>query len=362
MKPTLQSVPPAHHGAFDYAELERLGLHPDEVLDFSVNSNPFGPSPRVREAMAAVPLDRYPDRESIALRRALSERLGVSTDRIVTGNGTAELLWLLAFALLAPGDTVLIIGPTFGEYSRVSALMGAQVEYHLAKPNDFAVNPAEVSEHLRELQPKLVFLCNPNNPTGTSLRPETVGDWAAGCPEIIFVVDESYLNFADSLHSTLGLKAANILSVRSMTKDYALAGLRLGYAAAHNPTLIEAIAAVRPAWNVSGLAQAAGLAALRDEAYMQKCLSDLRRAKSGLVDGLTQSGWSPLPSTTHFFLMNVGQADTFRLKLLQQAIQVRDCASFGLPRFVRIATRRPEENERLLVALKNPAIDAAGKA
>ena len=361
MKPNIQSVPAAHHGALDFAELERLGLHPDDVLDFSVNSNPFGPSPLVQEAMAAVPLDRYPDRESIALRRALSERLDLPPERIVTGNGTAELLWLLAFALLSPGDAVLIIGPTFGEYSRVSALIGARVEYYLTHPDNFDVNPANVAEQLWKHQPKLVFLCNPNNPTGTSLPPEVIGQWTANHPDTVFVVDESYLNFADSLPSTLGLKAANIFSVRSMTKDYALASLRLGYAASHNPALIEAIAAVRPAWNVSGLAQAAGLAALKDKAHLEKCLTDLRRAKVGLVNGLAQLGWSPLPSTTHYFLMYVGQADTFRLKLLKQAIQVRDCASFGLPQFVRIATRRSEENERLLTALKNLAIDAADK-
>ncbi len=343
---------PAYHGAFNYAELERLNLNPDEVLDFSVNSNPYGPSPSVLPALATVPVDRYPDREAIALRRALAAQLNIGFENIVIGNGTAELFWLLAFVTLSPGNRVLIVGPTFGEYSRVSAIMGAEIIEKSARPGDFAVNAGQIALALRETAPKLAFVCNPNNPTGQALPVEQLAGWAGQQPDTLFVVDESYLGFAPAMPSALTVQAANILVIRSMTKDYALAGLRLGYAAGVNRPLVEAIASVRPAWNVNGLAQAAGLAAMRDEAYMQNCLSKLYCAKSQLVAGLTKLGFNPLPSATHYFLLSVPEgAARFRMKLLAHNIMVRDCTSFGLPDTVRIATRREEDNERLLAAV-----------
>jgi histidinol-phosphate/aromatic aminotransferase/cobyric acid decarboxylase-like protein len=138
--------------------------------------------------------------------------------------------------------------------------------------------------------------------------------------------------------------------LRSMTKDYALAGLRLGYAVGHRRA-IAALERVRPAWNVNALAQAAGLAALADESHLQASLAALRAAKEALLAGLRPLGLAPLASEVHFFIMEVGQGRAFREGLLRQGILVRDCASFGLPAYVRIATRHPEENARLLAAI-----------
>ena len=352
VRPEVWGTPAAQHGALDYAELEQLQIKPEAVLDFSVNSNPFGPSPRVREVLATVPLDRYPDREALALRRALAERLDTTPERLVVGNGTSELLWLTAFAFLRSGDRVVIIGPTFGEYARVAALMGAQLYHWTARPDqNFAVSETEVGHTLQTTRPKLAFVCNPNNPSGTLIPREVLTNWAVANPETLFVVDEAYHSFAPGFESMLAAGQENVLVVRSMTKDYALAGLRLGYAAGV-PTLIEALARVRPAWNVNALALAAGLAALEDDQYQQRCLAALGEAKRALTDGLTELGWAPLPSAVHFFLMQVGEGAALRRALLQQGILVRDCASFGLPGYVRIATRRPEENARLLEALR----------
>src|SRR5713226_2663928 len=137
------SAPAAPHGAFDYDELERLGLNADEVIDFSVNSNAYGPSPTVRNALGQIPLDRYPDRESLALRRALATRLKVGVDQIVVGNGTAELVSLIALAFLQPHDKVLVIRPTFPQYHRVSMLMGVQVLFFTAQAeHEFAIDSA----------------------------------------------------------------------------------------------------------------------------------------------------------------------------------------------------------------------------
>jgi L-threonine-O-3-phosphate decarboxylase len=357
-RPEIMASPLAHHGALDYAELAQLGLDPESVLDFSVNSNPYGPSPKVREALATVPLDRYPDREALSLRRALADHLHLSQSQIVAGNGTAELLWLAALAYIRPGDRVLVIGPTFGEYARVAALMGAQVETWTARPEqDFAVELDAVAHCLERLQPRLAFLCTPNNPTGRIVPREAIATWARVHRQTLFVVDEAYLAFAAGLNedtcapSALAAEADNILVLRSMTKDYALAGLRLGYAAGHEE-VITALARVRPPWSVNSMAQAAGLAALEDEAHLKRSLGKLARAREALIAGLRKLGLTISRSDVHFFLMRVGDGAAFRRALLQRRIQVRDCASFGLPAYVRIATRRPAENARLLVAIQ----------
>ncbi len=351
------SVP---HGAPDYEELEAWGLAPDDVLDFSVNGNPYGPPPGVREALKDVPLDRYPDRDALALRRALSRHLGVSTQRIMAGNGTAELIWLIALAFVRSGDRVLVLEPTFGEYARAVTLMGARVETWRARPeSDFAIEPDQVTQHLRQAQPRLVFLCNPNNPTGSAVSTALIEAWANEYPETLFIVDEAYLSFATlsepasapNLRSTSTLDAENVLTLRSMTKDYALAGLRLGYLVA-DESVVDALVRVRPPWNVNAMAQAAGVAALEAEDYVQTSIARLCKAKRSLLEAMEALGLEPLPSATHFFLLAVDDAATVRRDLLAQGIQVRDCTSFGLPHHVRIATLRPPDNARLIEALQ----------
>jgi hypothetical protein len=146
-------MPDAIHGALDFAELDHLGLAPEAVLDFSVNGNPYGPSPRVHEALAQVPYDRYPDREALALRRVLSTHLDVTIDDILVGNGSTELIWLVALAFVRAGDTVLLVGPTFGEYTRAAVLMGARLCQYTARcAEGFGVVP-EVEEHRIDPEP-----------------------------------------------------------------------------------------------------------------------------------------------------------------------------------------------------------------
>jgi L-threonine-O-3-phosphate decarboxylase len=331
--------------------LERLGLAPQDVLDFSVNANPYGPSPHVQEVLTRVPLDRYPDRDALALRRALSAHLDVPLEGILVGNGSVELLWLTALAFLRPDDAVLIVGPTFGEYARAAALMGAQRHSWTAQPEEaFHINPEAVLQTLQRLAPRLVFLCNPNNPTGTYLVVDTIMAWAAALPQTLLVIDEAYLPFASGAASVIGTRCANLLVLRSMTKAHALAGVRLGYAVGH-PQVIRALALVRPPWNVNALAQAAGIAALHDQAHVTQTLAQLRHAKDTLLQELGALNLVCVPSCTHFFLLHVGEATACRKALLQHGILVRDCTSFGLPEYIRVATRRAQENDRLLAAL-----------
>jgi len=346
-------VKPAIHGALDFAELERLGIHPDNVLDFSVNSNPFGPPPQVWDAIRQTPLERYPDRESIALRRALSERLEVSPEQILIGNGTAELIQLAALAFLQKGDHALILEPTFGEYERSVRLIGANVHrWRAVSKNGFIPSVEKIHKRLRQRNMQLAFICNPNNPTGQIVPHEVLGEWADLFPETLFIIDEAYIAFVDGMKSAISLKRKNILTLRSMTKDYAIAGLRLGYAVGDEAAM-NAMKNFRPAWNVNALAQAAGLAALQSDTYIQEALTKLRNEKDRLVAELKKLDFKPVPSHTNYFLLPVHNGALFRERLMPHGIIVRDCASFGLLPYVRIAPRKPEENERLLRALQD---------
>jgi len=344
-------TPRVVHGAIDYAELRRWGLHQDDIIDFSVNSNPYGPAPAVREAIARAALDRYPDRDCLVLRELLAARYAVALERIVVGNGSAELIWLLGVAFIRPGDQALILTPTFGEYARSVALMGGEViALPAADVGAFTFSPETITEALDKIQPRLCFICNPNNPTGQVLPRDLLARWAEAHPHTLFVVDEAYIQFVPGMISTMSLDYANVLVLRSLTKDYALAGLRLGYAVG-NRQVVDAIARVRPPWNVNAFALAAGQAALTATDYLQATLGMLRQARDSFLAGLHRHGLEAVPSKTHFFLVRVGDGAAFRQRLLRSGILVRDAASFGLPAYVRLSTHRPEENQRFLDSL-----------
>lgn len=345
MKPKPETrTPPAYHGAFDYGELARLGLSPDEVIDFSVNSNPYGPPPGVREAIARVPLDRYPDRDCLALREKLVRKHSVGMEQIVVGNGTAELLQSIAFAFLRPGDPALIVEPTFGEYERVARLMGGTIHTLKTDPPRFTIDPSTYRAAVQ--QARIVFDCHPNNPTGLA---SSAPDLTAEYPDTLFVVDRAYSDFALPQTQRTS-ESTNLISLYSLTKNYALAGLRLGYAIGA-PDIIDAVRHVQPAWTVNALAQAAGLAALDADGWLRETVSQLHDHKRDLVTGLKRLGLQPLDSKVHYFLVHVGDGADFRRRLLKHKVMVRDCDSFGLPEYVRIATRTPDDNHKLLDAI-----------
>jgi histidinol-phosphate aminotransferase len=357
----VEKLTPAVHGGPDYAELAALGLSPDEVIDFSANANPYGPSSQVQAVLAGMPLDRYPDAQAIALRERLARVHGLTPEHIIVGNGTAELIWLLGMAYLQRGDPVVIIGPTFGEYRAAAGLMGARVaEYRATAAADFQPDIAAIEALIGRQRPRLTFLCNPNNPTGVYLAQEAVEALAADCGEGVLVVDEAYRAFVAGpwpseplVERGPGLSSAegNVVLLRSMTKDHALAGLRLGYALA-SPEVVAALKKVQPSWSVNAAAQAAGLAALSDENHLRESLPKIAKAKAYLVEELPRLGLRVVPSAANFLLVEVGDGRGLRRKLLSHGLMVRDCASFGLPEYVRIAARRMEECRRLIETLQ----------
>jgi histidinol-phosphate aminotransferase len=300
--------------------------------------------------MGRVPLHQYPDQGCVDLVAALADSLDVSATRILPGNGVSELIWLTALAFARPGSRALVLGPTYCEYLRAAGIMGACVTtWRAREETGFVPEPSAITAQLASVRPQLMFLCHPNNPTGAVLPPEAIAAWARQHLETLFVVDEAYLPFAAGLGSALALAAENVVVLRSMTKDFGLAGLRLGFALGPE-AVIGALRRVQPPWSVNALAQAAGTAALADLSHRQHTLEQLGRAKQELAAGLTRLGLPPVPSATHYFLVRVGDGASFRLALLRRGVLVRDCGSFGLPGYIRIAARRPAENERLLSA------------
>jgi histidinol-phosphate aminotransferase len=358
-RPHLQSAPPPVHGGPSGREDERLPAR----IDFSSSVNPWGPAEAVREAALAAPLDRYPDPEGLLARRAVAAACGRPLAEVTLGAGAAELLHFACFAYLAPGDTVLVPGPTFGEYARAAALCGARILHGMAPGPTLRIDTAVVAATVAERRPRLVFLCAPNNPTGQAFRRGGLGRVADACHGAgsLLVLDQAYDAFADEPLGTPALPGhPATLHLRSITKDHALAGVRAAYAVAP-PAIIDTLDRVRPPWSVSAAAQAATVAALSPDgdAHLAATLPQIRRERERLEDAIADLGLRPVPTATHFLLVEVGPrrgvatAALLRARLLRDhGIKVRDCTSFGLPRHVRVATRTPAQNDELLRALE----------
>jgi len=347
----LANLAPVVHGSIDDAELSALGLGRDQIIDFSVNSNPLGSSPAAVEAARHAIWSHYPDDHARLLRRALAERNQVDERAVVVGNGSSELIWLIALAFLDPDNAALIVGPTFGEYARAIRIVNGIVhEYRANAATGFAVDLAAVVEHAQAVDARLVFLCNPNNPTGTLLSTSQLALLARAVPRTLVVVDEAYRPFVDDPPVTIPLlEHGNVVLLRSLTKDYALAGLRLGYALAPGE-IVAALDRVRPPWSVNAVAQAAGLAAIADDAHLERARAEVRLARDYLTTTLRALGFRVMPSTANYLLVEVGNAGEVRRQLLRRAVCVRDCTSFGLPEHIRIGMRPVADCRRLTTA------------
>lgn len=336
------------HGGPDLASLQRAGVTYGDILDFSTNVNPFGPAPSVDEAWRRVDVNGYPDRSALRLTEALAEQNDVASDCVLIGAGASQLIWLMAQALLVPGARCLIVGPTYGEYRRAAEARGAQV-HEIRLPLPAAQATVElIVEGLGSERPDLLFLCNPNNPTGWHLSEEDLARLAALIAPGLVVVDEAYRAFL--LGSAFGPPPAeNALLLRSMTKEYGLPGLRLGYLLG-SADLLSRVSALQPPWSVSAPAQAAGPAALAEEDHLAWSLQETSRAADQLKRGLRGLGLGVIASPMHYFLVEVGQAACWQSELLTRGCLVRDATSFGLPAHLRIGARRPDENEVLIAA------------
>ena len=357
------------HGNIQPAELRRLGLDPSQVIDFSASISPIGPPEGLWEALRRVDLTVYPDPENLELREALSRRHNAGMERILVGNGSTEIIHLLTRVFLSPGVShqakgpAFLLTPTYGEYLGACRLAGASVfsfnaEYqpeHRGEGGDsFRWDIPTAQRHIVSQRASAVFVCNPNNPTGVYLPEADITALAQATAEAggLLVLDEAYVNFVSQPWDSLPLsERGNVVLLRSMTKDYALTGLRLGYALA-GENVIAALTAYQPDWSVNSLAQAAGLVALADAGYLPRARQAVEEAKTFLTRELNAAGYPVLPSAANFLLVQVGDGRMVRDQLLGHGLVVRNCASFGLADCIRIGIRPLADCQRLAEAMK----------
>jgi histidinol-phosphate aminotransferase len=340
------------HGGVQTADLDGIGLKASEVLDFSTSLNPLGPPPAVREALATLDPSRYPDPECAVLRRALSERLGIDPARILIGNGSTELIHLVVRLFVHRGQRPVAFAPTFSEYERAVEAAGGHVYSWTATPQrGFRWALRNKPGVLDRVRPPLVWLCNPNNPTGVYLSRDQVLQIVTSLTSGPLLLDEAYAGFVERPWSSLDLTAeGRAVVLRSMTKDHAIPGLRLGYMIAH-ADVIHAAAQLQPEWSVNAAAQAAGLAALGDESHVEAGRRVAREAKAYLCEALRSLELDVHEGAANFILVRVGDAAGVRRQLLEGGIAVRDCSSFGLPDFIRLGMRPLPDCHRLLEAM-----------
>lgn len=365
------------HGSL--SRRERQGLGP-ELLDFAVNTSPYGPAPSLTEAVRRAAIDRYPDQHAESLRSQWASELQLSESEVVFANGGVELIWAAARAFLSAHRALIVIGPTFSEPEVAARAVGAQI--HSCKPplraGETMLRRWSVQEIVDAVsscpqEVGMVYLCSPNNPTGQVMSGAQLGEIVTAIAPARLLLDRSFetLRMDTSLSSSPGAARAwephavmtpadlfgiriqpGCLELRSFTKDFAVPGLRLGALFA-DALDAAACCAQLPPWNVSAHASAGAEAILMPEsiAFMVKSRERWWRDAEQLAGAMSSRGLDWHAPTVPFGLLRTGQAAESRRALLEDGIHVRDCSSFGLPEHVRIAARPPQDQSRLLVAL-----------
>ena len=355
-------MPVPDHGGDVWDATSRSAI-PITSMDFSANVNPLGTSPLAMQAIRRGThlLNFYPDRDSSRLKEAVASYVhDVSSENVLVGNGSTEIIHLFSQAFLEKGDEAIIPQPTFSEYEYATLRNRAKpVLSSLGK--GFKLNAETLFESVTS-KTKAIFLCNPNNPTSTTLDRHGVEKILeeAAKREIMVLLDECFIEFVDNPErfslSRSSKDHENLVVLRSLTKVFGLAGLRVGYALGGKKTM-TLLDRFKVTWSVNTLAQIAGVAALNDTEYLQATKQVIRRERSYLSESLPRTGLSITPPEANFILVDLQgrmTAPELKRRLLAHRILIRDCSGFrGLgPRFVRFAVRKRKDNMALLRALR----------
>jgi histidinol-phosphate aminotransferase len=352
----LQQLPVYQPGKPIEEVARELGLAADQIIKLASNENPLGPSPRAVAALqqALSSLHLYPDGNAYYLKQRLAEKLAVQPANLILGNGSNEVLELVGHALIQPGTEAVVSQYCFIVYPIVTLLFGGKL----------VVVPARQYGHdlpamARAITPRtrVVFVANPNNPTGT-LAPaaELMQLVHQVPPEVLLVIDEAYIEYLDQPPDLLPLvrdgRMPNLLLVRTFSKIYGLAGLRIGYGIGH-PDLIAALERVREPFNVNAAAQIAALAALEDTDHVERTRRNNTLGLQFLSDAFAKLGLEYVPSAANFILVRVGDGQRVFVELQKRGVIVRPVAAYQLPEWVRISVGTPAENQRCVAALRD---------
>lgn len=348
-KPHIQSLP-----AYKPAKL--LTGPAADLVKLSSNENPLGPSPKAVAALhaAVTSVHRYPDSGSLALRQALAEHAALGVEHVTCGNGSDELILLLCLALLEPGDEVVMAQGTFISYLlRTLELDARPVRVPL---RDYAHDLPAMAAALTP-RTRIVFVCNPNNPTGTTSGAAEVEALLSQVPDdVLVVIDEAYLEFVTrpdypDLLPALRDGRPNLLLLRTFAKIHGLAGLRLGYGYGH-PDLVAYLERARPTFNINLLAQVAGVAALGDAEHVARSKAHADASRAFFVRELRALGLAPIAGETNFVAVPVGDDGAVSDGLRDRGFTVTPLAGWGLPGLIRISFGTAEQNEACIAALQ----------
>ena len=370
----LQSLNLSEHGGNIYKLAEELGIPESKLVDFSASINPLGISRKVKDVIIKNldGLINYPDPDMRLLRENLSEHHGIDPETILCANGSTELIYLIPRTLKP--KKVLVPAPTFSEYERACRISRGEAvlrPYKLKKENNFEINPDEFISAIRgDMKSKvksqkskvgarcdMAFLCNPNNPTGHLLKSKDVLRVAEAARyfKCVLVVDEAFIDFKPE-ESVIGHVQDNpyLIALRSMTKFYALTGLRIGYGV-FPVNLISAIKEFKEPWTVNNLAQKTAIAALQDSEYADKTQRLIKSEKEFLENSFNKMGIKYFPSDANYYLLRILKGNNIVQKLRGKGILVRDCSNFkGLDgTYIRVAVKSRRHNRLLIRELSN---------
>ena len=358
----IKRLTPCVHGGEVWEAEKKTGLTREEIMDFSSNINPLGFSQKaleaIRNSLGQIPV--YPDSTSAALREAIAASFGgITSNNIVVGNGSTELIYLFAETFLEKGDVALMPAPTFAEYENAVRKAGGKPR-HLKLPTDFCIRPNIFSGDIKDA--KMAFVCNPNNPTSILTSHEVLTEIIEEALEedVLLFLDEDFLEFVDEEKQVSLIDKINdypnLFVLRSFTKVYGLTGLRVGYGIA-SEEITKLLSNAKIPWNVNCLAQAAASAALTDKEHLKKTRELVRAERAYLTRELKRiNSFKQYPADANFIFINIKESGftsaQLKTKMLEEGILIRDCSSFrGLDDYyIRVAVKTRQENERLLEA------------
>ena len=355
INPNLQAVPVYQPGRPIEEVARELGLPADGIIKLASNENPLGPSRLALAAMrkALAQANLYPDGNAFYLKQKLAAKLNVTPAHLILGNGSNEIIEFIGHALMGPGAEVVVSQYCFAVYPIVTALFGGKLVVVPAKDygHDLEAMLAAITPNTR-----VIIVANPNNPTGTSARREDLARFVAAVPENVLVaLDEAYIEFPDQpldlLPEIRSGQRPNLLLLRTFSKIYGLAGLRLGYGIGH-PDLIAEFEKVRQPFNINAVAQAGALAALDDTGHAQKTRRINSRGLKFYERAFRKLGLEFIPSSANFILVRVGEGQRVFSEMQRLGVIVRPMGGYQLPEWVRISIGTPKENTRCLEALK----------
>jgi len=332
-----------------------VGLPAGDIIKLASNENPLGPSPAARAAMQHVlaNLNLYPDGNAFYLKQKLAAKLNVAPANLILGNGSNEIIEFVGHTYCAPGVDIVVSQFCFAIYPLVAKMFGANVITVPAKNHGH-----DLIAMLKAITPqtRVVFVANPNNPTGTIVTKGELIDFADQIPDnVLFVLDEAYIEFledaADFVAEIRDGKRPNLLLMRTFSKIFGLAGLRLGYGIGH-PELVTTLEKIRQPFNINSIAQAGAIAALDDAVHMKKTRENNARGLEFYAQAFREMKLEFVPSAANFVLVRVGEGQKVFEAMQRQGVIVRPMGGYQLPEWIRISVGTPQENERCLKVLQ----------